>query len=647
MKRINVKHYARYLSAFALLSVLAGLAACGGQQFPEPIPLTPADVEHLTLAPYTDAHQGFHSVVPEGWFAAMPGVTILISGPPETRPGAALILRLEAGFTLDRTVKSWLPLLGLQKLPERAEQRQTPSLTWDLYTYETNDTNMGPRKGTMALAETEDGVYLAVLVAMREQYEILHETVLLPAVDTMAPASDLPSPYQEYADWPAVAAIEGVGNSARESVEFTLERCTPLRVYAVGESGERGMVDYVFVENADTGQIVWQMYHFETTSAGYPRNRRVDRPLSLPAGTYRLHFQSNETHAFGDWGDRPPGHRFWGIALLKDPSPEAERSTCWEHARQPEDLGWSSAKLEELSPEFRRRGVAALLVVTDGQVVFEWGNTANNFLSHSMRKSLLSALYGIHVSRGEIEPSSTLEELGIDDLNPLTESEKRATVTDLLRARSGVYIPAAAEAQSMRDDRPARGSHRADTHWYYNNWDFNALGTIFRRETGEDLYRAFETDIAMPLGMQDFQLEEQRYSYEYWLSMHPAYAFRISARDLARLGQLYLQEGNWQGQQILPAGWVEESTRAHSTTEGTGTYSGYGYMWWIAARDYGEIKKGSYAASGYGGHTLEILPHLNTVIALRVNTDDPSSRLIGTDEVDDLMRVILAARLDG
>jgi CubicO group peptidase (beta-lactamase class C family) len=295
-------------------------------------------------------------------------------------------------------------------------------------------------------------------------------------------------------------------------------------------------------------------------------------------------------------------------------------------------------------PGFERRGVAALTVVTDGKIVFEWGNTANNFRSHSMRKSLLSALYGIYVAEGEIELSRMLQDLGVDDLNPLTEGEKQATVGDLLRARSGVYIPAAAEVQSMRDDRPARGSHKPGTHWYYNNWDFNALGTIFGQETGQDLYEAFETRIAVPLGMQDYRLDEQHYSYEHWLSMHPAYPFRISARDLARLGQLYLQKGEWEDEQILPATWVEESTRPHSTTLDTGTYSGYGYMWWIAARDDGEIRKGSYAASGYGGHTLEVLPHLNTVIALRVNTDDPNARLIGTDEVDDLIRTILAAR---
>jgi CubicO group peptidase (beta-lactamase class C family) len=640
-KRFGLK---RCLSALVLLAALTGLVACGGQGFADPIPPTPVDLENLALAPYTNRSQGFHSLVPEGWFVAMKDIAIFASGSPETRPGATLIQRLEAGSTLSGTVQHWLPLLGLRELPERTDQRRTSTFTWDLHAYETNDPGMGSRRGAIALAETDDGVYLVVLIALRGQYEALYQSVLLPVVDALAPVTVTSPCHQDYANWPVVASIEAVANNARRSVEFALEKCTRLRVYAIGEGDEQSMADYGFVENVATGQVVWRMYHFETESAGYPRNRLADRALSLPAGSYRLHFETNGAHAFDDWAERPPSHRFWGITLFEDQSPGAAQATCWQRASRPGELGWSPDKLKGLVPELERRNVAALMVVTNGQVVFEWGNTANNFRSHSMRKSLLSALYGIYVADGEIEPSMTLLELDINDLNPLTEAEKQATVRDLLSARSGVYIPAAAEAQSMRDDRPERGSHRPDTHWYYNNWDFNALGTIFIQQTGEDLFQAFETSIAGPLGMQDFRLDDQLYSYEYWLSMHPSYPFRISARDLARLGQLYLQEGDWQGQQIVPSTWVEESTRPISRTADNGTYSGYGYMWWIAAEDHGAIAEGSFAASGYGGHTVEVLPHLNTVIVLRVNTDDDSSPWLGSHEADEVMLTILAAR---
>ena len=59
--------------------------------------------------------------------------------------------------------------------------------------------------------------------------------------------------------------------------------------------------------------------------------------------------------------------------------------------------------------------------------------------------------------------------------------------------------------------------------------------------------------------------------------MHPAYAMLLSARDLARFGLLYLNDGEWAGKQVVPSSWVEESTKRWSDA----SYGlGYGYMWW-------------------------------------------------------------------
>ena len=443
-------------------------------------------------------------------------------------------------------------------------------------------------------------------------------------------------------DRPLIVAIENVGDNAHETVEFTLNECTALRIHAVGEGFRTGMKDFGSIENAATGQVIWQMYYFETEQAGRSiSNRRVDRRISLPAGTYRLHFQTNDSHSFENWKQTPPDPLFWGIALYRESTPRPP--ACWERAGDPEALGWSPEKLKEIIPRLEEMNCAALMVITDGQVVFEWGNTAVNFFAHSMRKSLLSALYGIYVAEGQIDLTRTLAELGIDDKVPLTDEEKQATVADLLKARSGVYIPAAGEAASMKAARPERGSHAPGTFWYYNNWDFNTLGTIFDQETGEkNIYKAFETRIAGPIGMQDFIPEMLRYTYAPH-SIHPYYGFRISARDLARFGQLFLQEGAWQDAQIVPAAWVQESTTPHSLTGSPGTYSGYGYMWWIAAKNYRSIQKGSFAASGYGGHTLEVLPHLDTVIVFRINTDNPNVPLAGGHQVDQLVSAILQA----
>ena len=98
-------------------------------------------------------------------------------------------------------------------------------------------------------------------------------------------------------------------------------------------------------------------------------------------------------------------------------------------------MGWSSEGLKALIPDMNRLGTDALMIVTDGKIVFEWGNTTNIIRSHSVRKSLLSALYGIYVAEKKIDTSKTLEQLHITERVPLTKEEQQATVLDLLKAR--------------------------------------------------------------------------------------------------------------------------------------------------------------------------------------------------------------------
>ena len=302
----------------------------------------------------------------------------------------------------------------------------------------------------------------------------------------------------------------------------------------------------------------------------------------------------------------------------------------WTWAESPEALGWSSEKLADARAYADRIGTAAVMIVDDGIVVTSWGDHVKSYRCHSMRKSLVSALYGVYVDEGTIDLSNTLAELGIDDVTPLTATEKQATVADLLRARSGVYLPAAGEVASMIEKRPERGSHEPGTFWYYNNWDFNALGTIFEQATGEaSIYEAFRTRIAEPIGMRDYRPERLAYHYVSY-SMHPNYQFDLSTRDLARFGLLFLREGRWNGRQIVSSDWVRESTAPSSQT---GTDSGYGYMWWTGTAGglfpHVTVAGDAYYAAGYRGHRVVVLPHRDLVIVHRVDT------FRQTDEVTD------------
>jgi len=315
----------------------------------------------------------------------------------------------------------------------------------------------------------------------------------------------------------------------------------------------------------------------------------------------------------------------------------------WRAAAASEDLGWSSAQLAEARAYAREIGSAAVMIVDRGVVVDAWGDIARNFHAHSMRKSLLSALYGIYVAEGKIDLSKTLQELGIDDCMPLTEAEKRATVTDLLKARSGVYIPAVGESALMQAIRPARGSHPPGAYWYYNNWDFNALGTIFDRATGEvSIYQAFKMRIADPIGIQDLAVQELRYTYQPD-SMHPYYGFAMSARDLARFGLLFARRGRWGDRQIVPASWVLESTSPHSNA---GALGGYGYLWWVAANKRHlpnvTLPDGCFSMQGGPGQFVLVLPAWDIVIVHLVDSYHPTNE-VSNCQFGSLARLILKA----
>jgi CubicO group peptidase (beta-lactamase class C family) len=293
---------------------------------------------------------------------------------------------------------------------------------------------------------------------------------------------------------------------------------------------------------------------------------------------------------------------------------------------QPEEVGWSSQKLDSLKPLVEESGYAAIMVAYDGKVFYSWGEITTNYRIHSIRKPLESALYGIHVDRGKIDLDETLEDLDIDDIPPsLTIDEKQATVRELLQARSGVYHEAAAEDVSMIELRPSRGSHPHGTFYYYNNWDFNVVTSIFEQKTGIDSLEAFKSEIADPIGMEDFSLDNCHYSLEPEKSQYPATQIRMSARDLLRFGVLYQKDGEWLDQQIVPSWWIAESTATHSIVD-VDSGIGYGYMWRTIPDGSSMaqmVGSSGYYHTGVGVQVVIVLPELKLVIVQLMDTDAP------------------------
>ena len=318
-------------------------------------------------------------------------------------------------------------------------------------------------------------------------------------------------------------------------------------------------------------------------------------------------------------------------------------STHWAKADDAAALGWSTEKLSKAKEYTDGYAPTAVLIVQDGKVIASWGDISHKVNVRSVRKSLLCALFGIGVAEGRIRPDETIGELGIDDRPPgLTEIEKQATIRDLLMSRSGIYHAAAYESPDAKAKRPQRGSHSRGSFWYYNNWDFNALGFIYQKLTDNDVFHAFEERIAKPIGMEDFSAEDGKFVFES-SSDYPAYTFRLTARDLARFGWLFLNRGMWSDAQIIPADWVGEATKPWTHTD---IPVDYGYLWWVSPADIVERRPafaGSYRALGYGGQALAVVPQLRLVVVQLVDVKEGEERIGGGREIAELLRLIAAA----
>lgn len=308
---------------------------------------------------------------------------------------------------------------------------------------------------------------------------------------------------------------------------------------------------------------------------------------------------------------------------------------------------WSKAGLAAFRDEARAQEVKGIVVLHQGRTILSDGDVAAADRIASVRKSFLSALYGIAVRDRKIDLDQTLAQVGIDDYERLTDVERSATVRQLIQARSGVYIPSSAETPAMKAARPARGSHPPGTFWYYNNWDFNVAGDIYQRLTGTPLFTAFEHQIAGPLGFQDFDpMRDAKWGYDPDAPRFAAYNLWLSARDMAKFGQLFLQQGRWQGQELVPAAWVAESTRAISRTDSPGLMSGYGYMWWVDADPAASgLPPGGYTAAGNGGRYITVLPAIETVVAIQCfeREGQPKARLYREAGLNGLIKRLVAA----
>ncbi len=338
----------------------------------------------------------------------------------------------------------------------------------------------------------------------------------------------------------------------------------------------------------------------------------------------------------------------------------------------PSDVGLDPEPLQALRDrlaEENELNVHAFLVVKDDRLVFEeyftgrdedWGMPLGEIAFdrdtlHDLRsvtKSVTAALIGIAREEGLVPGvESTLDELFPDhDLAPGMEA---VTLHDVLAMSAGIdwnedppFNFRNSAVQLLRSpDQVAFVLGRdvvedPGTTFTYNGGLTELLGGLVERTSGMSVDEYARAKLFDPLGIAEF--EWRRYTSGVPVASS---GLRLRPRDLAKFGSLFLNEGRWQGRQVLPEAWVAESSQVYSEPSGT---AGYGYLWWIQRYDLGDRLVDIPVASGLGGQKIFVIEELDMLVVINAgNYTSTDPVVLGLGERLLTEYVLPAAGFDG
>ena len=302
---------------------------------------------------------------------------------------------------------------------------------------------------------------------------------------------------------------------------------------------------------------------------------------------------------------------------LERPSP----SPLWQRAA-PQAEGIDPRALAAASRRARTfRGVASLLVARHGRLVFEryYGSAGPRERRpvFSITKTVVSMLVGIALADGELRSvDRRLVEVLPETRRYATDARVAAiTLRELLTMTAGF-----ARAPFVRSGDPPPAlvnrplASAPGTSFRYDGGSSDLLSAVLTRTTRASAAAYARRRLFGPLGIRGIRWSEQARGIS-----QGAYGLSLRPRELLALGQLYLDGGRWRGRRVVPAKWVRASTHR---TVAVGPGLGFGYDWWILERP---IR--GYAALGYGGQAIVVIPRLDEVIVVTGASDDPRPRL--------------------
>ncbi|MEI7037384.1 serine hydrolase [Fulvimonas yonginensis] len=328
--------------------------------------------------------------------------------------------------------------------------------------------------------------------------------------------------------------------------------------------------------------------------------------------------------------------------------PRTPAQPQWRY-RQPPDLadGWRTASLQAAGLDEARIAalvarlqrtaapgapqVQGLLIARRGKLVleeyFQGFDASRPHDTRSAGKTFAPLLVGLAMAQGRaFHPDTPVASLLPDYAASARPDPRKAriTVADLMSMRSGLACDDNDERSPGNEDT-MQGQH-AQNDWYrytlelpmardpggtqavYCSAGINLLGAIVARTTGRWLPALFDEAVARPLQMRDYHINLMPDGDAYL-----AGGLYLRARNLLKLGQLYLSGGTWNGRRLVDRAWVAQSTTRHSAFAPD---HGYGYGWHLHTVQVGRRAYREYAAEGNGGQFVMVLPELDLLVAI-------------------------------
>ena len=289
----------------------------------------------------------------------------------------------------------------------------------------------------------------------------------------------------------------------------------------------------------------------------------------------------------------------------------------------------------------------AFLVSVDGDLIVEhYSSTSGPDVTanvYSVTKSVMSMLIGIAIGEGLIgSVEKTVGELLPSHAAAMTPDTSAVTLRQLLTMTGGLpgtpvgsfFDPFESSANWVDTILSTPTAHTGGQQFIYSNASSHLLSAILTEATGRPALDYAREKLFEPLGIRSqpavtpvpkpdranlaaydavpgfaWSVDPQGYQLGYS-------DIKITAADMVKLGQLYLDGGQWQGVQLVPLGWVQESTRWQAQPEGAPGF-GYGYQWWLGdVTDHPGAGHPAFAAMGYAGQLIEVVPDLTLVVAV-------------------------------